>query len=140
MKDTIPEIRRVRPDWQHPSDDDSNYFTLEPGLYIKTPGLQNNGMPIWTDTETTHIQFYTNDCFGFPLSPVMYHTDAPQWITEHELSRYKHFDEAIPQVSQNLNGLNVEEAHLFQKEREYIATEIQHLRTIYENFVQHLNI
>ena len=70
------EVRRVPPDWEHPTDEDGNWIPVLDRPYdpmatdeLGDPYGAIDHRPNWTDEERTHYQWYENVSEGTPMSP-----------------------------------------------------------------------
>jgi len=107
------EVRRVRPDWQHPTDGEYGngeirYKPLHEGYkeaaedfmeMANSKGLQEavdyfgqapdkeEYMPDWTDEEATHYQMYEDTTEGTPISPPMASPEElARWLVDNNAS------------------------------------------------------
>jgi len=100
------EVRRVPASWQHPRDDRGEYRPLladyRAAQEYRNPhhecydseGVDPDPadyMPVWPESEKTHLQMYETVTEGTPLSPVM---DTPEklarWLADNNASASGH--------------------------------------------------
>lgn len=96
------EVRRVPPDWEHPSDVNGykplydvfpfNKDKIAEGLrdgWLKgePPNYGIECMPNWPESQRTHYQMYETTSEGTPISPVMESPEAlARWLVEAKAS------------------------------------------------------
>lgn len=94
------EVRRIPPNWSHPTDENGHYIPLvkyitndemEEQIAITESRLDGSQsfddyfvMPDWSKEECTHFQMYETTTEGTPISPVC---DSPeslaQWLADN---------------------------------------------------------
>lgn len=90
------EIRRVPPNWEHPTDGDGSPIPLYDGWRFAqdvasyelqrrvSPPDPTNYMPRWSREDRTHLQAYECTTEGTPISPVFATAEElARWLEEH---------------------------------------------------------
>lgn len=81
------EVRRVPKEWVHPVDSRGRFIPLFEGTQVAAAGLQpETCMPVWEQSECTHLMMYETITEGTPCSPAFSQDwELAAWLAQNDV-------------------------------------------------------